>query len=400
MSSSEDSNTALAGLCIALEETSVLLERLTDQTKAQASRLHSLSPPDDTLSLAFVQAVLKHNLAPSKISDLVTSLRDMRSEIQMCLKKLDTDFQHSWRLYTAMSSGTARRESIFSTFSTSTTLTARIKLVEWLKVREGTWGISKWRKGAITVSVVFVIWNVTHSSILVVLWNSVQIEQLTNGALGAPGTLNINEGEEQELANTALQAHLAALDTKQRRQQALLKLLNTERAYASDLKLVQSVHIPLALGLDTQLGGEIIGLGRPPSTASSTVINGTSTNTLSITSSLGSGLSISGPNGPSNPLTASTPTQALVTGATGKSNSATAERQSPSPANNELPMTQGDVRVIFGNIEQLAVFADGFAEEISTALGAEIPGGIGVDRIGELFLKRVSSEFFLRGGNN
>lgn len=189
--------------------------------------------------------------------------------------------------------------------------------------------------------------------------------------------------------------------TKQKRQHALLELLNTERAYASDLVLVQSVHMPLALGLNVQIGGEIIGLGQPPTTVPSTTTNGTSTNTLSITSSnasthtassRGSGISISGSSGPSNPLSASTSTQAQATAATTASTTATDERQSPSPANNEPPMTQDDVRVIFGNIEQLAVFADGFAEEIETALGAEIPGGGGVDRVGELFVKRASSD--------
>ncbi len=189
--------------------------------------------------------------------------------------------------------------------------------------------------------------------------------------------------------------------TKQKRQHALLELLNTERAYASDLVLVQGVHMPLALGLNVQIGGEIIGLGQPPTTVSSTATNGASTNTLSITSSSasthtassrGSGLSISGSSGPPNPLAASTSTQAQATAATTPSTTATDERQSPSPANNEPPMTQDDVRVIFGNIEQLAVFADGFAEEIETALGAEIPGGNGVDRVGELFVKRVSPD--------
>lgn len=193
--------------------------------------------------------------------------------------------------------------------------------------------------------------------------------------------------------------HAAPPHTKQKRQHALLELLNTERAYASDLVLVQSVHMPLALGLNVQLGGEIIGFGQPPNTPSSTVTNGTSTNTLGITSSgasthtassRGSGLSISGSSGPPNPLTASTSTQGPAIGATD-------ERQSPSPANNEPPMTQDDVRVIFGNIEQLAVFADGFADEIETALGLEITGGIGVDRVGELFVKRVSSGFFFVG---
>ena len=207
-------------------------------------------------------------------------------------------------------------------------------------------------------------------------------------------------------STSCLPDHPAPPHTKQKRQHALLELLNTERAYASDLVLVQSVHMPLALGLNVQIGGEIIGLGQPPTTISSTTTNGRSTNTLSITSSgasthtassRGSGVSISGSSGPSNPLTASTSTQAQMTAATTTSTSATDERQSPSPANNEPPMTQDDVRVIFGNIEQLAVFADGFADEIETALGAEIPGCNGVDRVGELFVKRVSSDFALVG---
>ena len=205
----------------------------------------------------------------------------------------------------------------------------------------------------------------------------------------------------KSVSTGSLPDHPAPPPTKQKRQHALLELLNTERAYASDLVLVQSVHMPLALGLNVQIGGEIIGLGQPPTTISSTTTNGRSTNTLSITSSnasthtassRGSGLSISGSSGPPNPLAASTSTQAHATAATTANTTATDERQSPSPANNETPMTQDDVRVIFGNIEQLAVFADGFAEEIEAALGAEISGGNGVDRVGELFVKRVSSD--------
>ena len=164
MSSSENGNTALAKLCIALEETSVLLKRLTDQTAAHESTLHSISSPNDPKSLAFVLAVLKHTLAPSEITNLVKGLRDMRSEIQMCSRKLDTAYQHSWRLYTATSNGLARVTTNESTFSTSTTLTARIKLVGWLKDREGTWGISRQRNGAITVSIVR-DGNATRSSI-------------------------------------------------------------------------------------------------------------------------------------------------------------------------------------------------------------------------------------------
>ena len=133
--------------------------------------MHSLSLPEDTGSLAFVLAVFKHNLAPSKTTSLVKSLRDMRSDVQKCLRKLDTAFQHSWTLYTAMSNGLARIATNGTTFSTSTILTARIKLVAWLKDREGTWGMAKQRKGAITVSIVFGIWNITHSPIMVVWWS-------------------------------------------------------------------------------------------------------------------------------------------------------------------------------------------------------------------------------------
>ena len=161
MSSSEDGSTALAKLCIALDATFALLKQLTDQTTAQESRLQSLTLPDDIMSFAFVQAVLKHHLAPSKTASLVKTLRNMRSEIQTCMKKLENAFQHSWKLYTAMSHGLARVTTKESTFSTSTALTARIKLVGWLKDREDTWGISKQRNGATTVSIVFVIWNVT-----------------------------------------------------------------------------------------------------------------------------------------------------------------------------------------------------------------------------------------------
>ena len=123
--------------------------------------MHSLSPPDDKGSLAFALAVFKHNLAPSKTACLVKSLRDMRSDVQKCLRKLDTAFQHSWTLYIAMSNGLSRVATNGTTFSTSSTLTARIKLVDWLKDREGTWGMSKQRNDVITVSIVFVIWNVT-----------------------------------------------------------------------------------------------------------------------------------------------------------------------------------------------------------------------------------------------
>ena len=49
--------------------------------------------------------------------------------------------------------------------------------------------MSKQRNGAITVSVVVVIWNATHSPIMVVWWNLPQVEQLANDDHVASNTL-------------------------------------------------------------------------------------------------------------------------------------------------------------------------------------------------------------------
>ena len=171
ISSSEAGNSSLAALCTTLVATFKLLKQLTEQAKAQKSRLHSVSLPDDTMSLAFVHAVLKHNLGPSKIASLVKTLRDMRSQIQTSLKRLDDAFQHAWNLYLAFSHCLPRVPTKESTFSTSTRLTARIKLANWIAYCEETWYKSNQSNGAITVSIVSVIWSVTHSPMMVVWWN-------------------------------------------------------------------------------------------------------------------------------------------------------------------------------------------------------------------------------------
>jgi len=165
MSPREDCQATVAELCIALDETSDVFRQLTDQTKAKESKLHSLPLPDDIRSLAFLQVVLKHNLAPSKPTNLLKSLRDIRSEIQTCLRKLDTAFQHTQELYTTMANMLTRVATNVSILSTSTTLTARIQLLSWL---ENTCGVSRQRNGAMTVSFVVLIGNVIHSSMLVV----------------------------------------------------------------------------------------------------------------------------------------------------------------------------------------------------------------------------------------
>lgn len=55
-------------------------------------------------------------------------------------------------------------------------------------------------------------------------------------------------------------------------------------------------------------------------------------------------------------------------------------------------MTPEDAKIIFGNISEIAVFADMFAEELELALGSfvEVEDGQGTDAVGALFLRIVS----------
>ena len=93
--------------------------------------------PSDKKSLEFIRSVLKHNFAPSKITDLVKALREMRSDVQTCLTELEDTFQYVYILYNTMGNGLA---PISSRTSTSTNSTVRIELAAWLKGWEGRWG--------------------------------------------------------------------------------------------------------------------------------------------------------------------------------------------------------------------------------------------------------------------
>ena len=138
MSTSEQGQVAVRELCDALEETFSKLTQMTDKANSDDSRPAPL--PSNKKYLEFTQAVLRHSFMPSKIADLVKALRDMRSDVQICLTKLETTFQHVNTLYNIMNNGLARIVSRTSIFSTATNLTIRIKLSDWLKQRERTWG--------------------------------------------------------------------------------------------------------------------------------------------------------------------------------------------------------------------------------------------------------------------
>ena len=143
-----------------------------------------------------------------------------------------------------------------------------------------------------------------------------------------------------------------------KRKHALLELLSSERVYASDLALMRHIHIPMALGQSSHFQAPDI----PPSVSADYP---PSTKPAS--------------SGASSSLTRSAPTNEV---------------------NGRPPMTAEDVRVIFSNTEDLAVFADAFAERIETAMGDALEAadegtletsdpGFRTDAIGELFLAVV-----------
>ncbi|KDQ56301.1 hypothetical protein JAAARDRAFT_194957 [Jaapia argillacea MUCL 33604] len=135
----------------------------------------------------------------------------------------------------------------------------------------------------------------------------------------------------------------AGSGTTSKRTHALLELLSSERAYASDLALIRDVHIPLALGHQTTFNNS------PPSSSSSS--SSSSTRTLSTSSS-------------------------------GSASSATL-------VSHPSPMTKEDAKIIFGNIAELAEFSDAFCDLLQEALGDVIEGGTGEDHVGLLFLEII-----------
>ena len=147
IASSEYGQVAVREMCDALEETFSTLTQMTDRTNSDNLRPAPL--PSNKKSLEFTRAILRHTFTPSKITDLVKGLRDMRSDVETCLTELVTTFQHVHGLYDIMNNGAARdasRASRASIFSTSTNLTVRIQLAAWLKGLEGTWGLSRHRR--------------------------------------------------------------------------------------------------------------------------------------------------------------------------------------------------------------------------------------------------------------
>ena len=88
--------------------------------------------PNNRKSLAFIQAVFKHNLSPSTINDAIYDIEDLQFEVKSHRKGAESAFQHLWWLYCIHNSHMpSRRDSVESLASISSvrtleTITTRI----------------------------------------------------------------------------------------------------------------------------------------------------------------------------------------------------------------------------------------------------------------------------------
>ena len=134
---------AVKELCESLESTRGLLAEWAGQAQCETTALEPL--PQDRRSLAFVQAVFKHNFSPSNIEDAVIALKDFQFEVESCQQTTELAFQQVWRVYEIVKSQTLQRRSSFSTISSISTQISdsstrpqattgfRRETIDWLK---------------------------------------------------------------------------------------------------------------------------------------------------------------------------------------------------------------------------------------------------------------------------
>jgi hypothetical protein len=138
-------------LCEALKETQGALKRLADQTESEEATLHA-TLPSKKRSLAFVRAVLKYNMSPQTVDEMISNLRGMQTEIQSHLRNLETSFNDVRDSYDFFHRQLVQDPRPASLLSTSTKLPARVQLVSWLDKFGGVGFTEQGRKGNKAVS--------------------------------------------------------------------------------------------------------------------------------------------------------------------------------------------------------------------------------------------------------
>ncbi|THV06642.1 hypothetical protein K435DRAFT_848724 [Dendrothele bispora CBS 962.96] len=222
--------------------------------------------------------------------------------------------------------------------------------------------------------------------------------------LRPPSPLILSPMEDEPASSTSSLGQQPPLT---KRQHALLELLNSELAYASDLALVRDVYIPMALGQRPSMQ-TVPPLPNSPNSLTSSFDSPSSFSSRTLSSSTdGSSIKSRSNSNPNSNTSSIISTTAITTAqtATGHAHgghyttingngsssaippsvldtSSTANIHGP-------PMTPEDVRIIFNNIAELAAFSDAFCDGLQQALGNVISGGKGEDCVGALFLSII-----------
>jgi hypothetical protein len=72
-------------------------------------------------------------MSPQTVDEMISNLREMQTEVQDCLRNLETSFSDVDDLHDFFHRQLARVSISSSLFSTSTTLAVRLQLVNWLE---------------------------------------------------------------------------------------------------------------------------------------------------------------------------------------------------------------------------------------------------------------------------
>ncbi len=93
---------ALQQLTKALETTQECIEQWVNNEDSAPIVPHN-ALPSNRKSLAFIQAVFKHNFSPSAIDDAIEAVEELQFEVTKYREETESAFQHLWYLYNVQS---------------------------------------------------------------------------------------------------------------------------------------------------------------------------------------------------------------------------------------------------------------------------------------------------------
>ena len=93
---------ALQQLTKALETTQKCIEQWFNNEDSAPTIPHN-ALPSNRKSLAFIQAVFKHNFSSLAVDDAIEAVEELRSEVTQYREEAESAFQHLWYLYNVQS---------------------------------------------------------------------------------------------------------------------------------------------------------------------------------------------------------------------------------------------------------------------------------------------------------